>query len=429
MEIKAFNALRFNPNVVGDAGSCIAPPYDVIDDDKQQLLYDQNQYNIVRAIRGKEFDDDDENKNKYIRANDYLNKCISDSALVKDDKASIYAYVQNFEIAGDNFQRSGFIALGGLTEFGDKVKPHEKTLDGPKADRLKLMTATKAQFGQIFMLYDDPEKVADGIIDKNIKGQALVDFTDEDNVRHRLYAIDNDDDIALIEKMMADKDALIADGHHRYETALNYYKMTQNPDARFRMMTFVNMHNEGLVILPTHRLVGKLEKFDIADLLDKMGKDFEIEKFTLEQKNKMFNVMKHKFDAGQICFGLYGRDNAFYALTLKDMAVMDRLAPSASDVSKKLDVSVLHTVILDNILGIGDKQLADESNIEYIKDIGNAIDRSIASVDTGKMQAVFFMNPTRIEQVQEIAKVGEKMPQKSTFFHPKIFTGLTINKL
>ncbi len=429
MQIKAFDALRFNKDVVTDAGACISPPYDVIDDVKQEKLYEQNEYNIVRAIRGKEFAEDNETNNKYTRANDYLQKCIEDGALAKDSKPAIYAYVQNFDIAGEPFQRSGFIALGEVTEFGAKVKPHEKTLEGPKADRLKLMMATKAQFGQIFMLYDDPQKVADGIIDKNITDNPLVDSTDEDNVRHRLFAIDDPAEISAVEMMMDDKDALIADGHHRYETALNYYKMTQDPNARFHMMTFVNMHNEGLVILPTHRLVGNLERFDAGELLGKLEENFLIQKYQLDQKAEMFAEMNRKFQAGRNSFGLYAKDDAFYCLTLKNKSVMDELAASLSDVSKSLDVSVLHTVILDNVLGIGDEQLAEESNIEYIKDIGDAIDRSIASVDSGEMQAVFFMNPTKIEQVQEIAKQGEKMPQKSTFFHPKIFTGLTVNKL
>lgn len=429
MDIKAFRAYRFNGEKVGDIGSCIAPPYDVINSDKQDSLYNQNDYNIVRVIKGKACSDDTENNNQYTRANDFLNSAIADNALIQDEKPAIYAYVQNFNVGDDRFQRSGFIALGGLTEFGDKVKPHEKTLDGPKADRLKLMTATQSQFGQIFMLFDDAEKVADKIIDSSINGNALVDFVDDENVQHRLYAIDNEDEIDAITKMIATKDAVIADGHHRYETALNYYKQSGNPDAKFRMMTFVNMYNEGLVILPTHRLVGNLESFDINDLIEKLGADFEITTFGINEKDKMFALMKQNFDAKKIAFGLYAKSQAYYCIVLKDITIMDKLSPNLSQASKELDVSVLHTAILDNILGIGDKQLANESNIEYIKDIGNAIDDSIARVDSGEKQAVFFMNSTRIEQVQDVAAAGEKMPQKSTFFHPKIFTGLTINKL
>lgn len=429
MEIKAFKAYRFNKQVVKEPGSCISPPYDVIDAEKQEKLYNSNDYNIVRAIKGKTKPADNDNENVYTRANDYLTNAIAENALIQDEKPAIYSYVQNFTIADQPFQRSGFIALGGLTEFGDRVKPHEKTLDGPKADRLKLMTATKSQFGQIFMLFDDPKKIADEIIDNSIRDNPLLDYTDDENVRHRLFAITDTDDINAIADMMSDKDAVIADGHHRYETALNYYKQSGNPDAKYRMMTFVNMHNDGLVILGTHRLIGDLQNFDIKQLIEKLDESFTIEKFTIDQKDKMFDAMRENFENSKISFGLYANDDAFYCITLTDDGIMDKLAPAVSDASKKLDVSVLHTVILDNILGIGEKQLASQSNIEYIKDIGNAIDTSIARVNSGEKQAVFFMNPTRIEQVRQVAAEGEKMPQKSTFFHPKIFTGLTINKL
>jgi uncharacterized protein (DUF1015 family) len=378
---------------------------------------------------GKTTPNDTENNNQYTRANDFFQKWIAEKALLLDEKPAIYAYVQDFDVADQKFQRSGFIALGKVVEFGKNVKPHEKTLEGPKADRLNLMKATKAQFGQIFMLYDDPQKIADKIIAESANGKTLIDATDDDGTRHRLFAIQKTQDIEAIVKMMADKDTVIADGHHRYETSLNYYNLTQNPAAQHCMMTFVNMHNKGLVILPTHRLVGNLSGFDSTKLLKGLEKDFEITKFSLSQKDKMFAMMKQNFDANKVAFGLYVKDNAFYCIVLRTLAVMDKLAPALSKASKSLDVSVLHTVILDGILGIGDKQLAAETNIEYIKDIGDAINKSITLVDSDDKQLVFFMNPTKIEQVQAVAATGEKMPQKSTFFHPKIYSGLTVNKL
>ncbi len=429
MEIKAFKAVRFNDAVVGDSSKCICPPYDVIDAQQREGLYQRHPYNIVRIELGKTTPNDTENNNQYTRANDFFQKWIAEKALLADEKPSIYAYVQDFDAANQKFQRSGFIALGKVVEFGTNVKPHERTLEGPKADRLNLMKATKAQFGQIFMLYDDPQKIADKIIAESANGKTLIDATDEDGTRHRLFAIQKTQNIEAIVKMMADKDTVIADGHHRYETSLNYYNLTQNPAAQHCMMTFVNMHNKGLVILPTHRLVGNLSGFDSTKLLKGLEKDFEITKFSLSQKDKMFAMMKQNFDADKVAFGLYVKDNAFYCIVLRTLAVMDKLAPALSKASKSLDVSVLHTVILDGILGIGDKQLAAETNIEYIKDIGDAINKSIKLVDSGDKQLVFFMNPTKIEQVQAVAATGEKMPQKSTFFHPKIYSGLTVNKL
>ena len=434
MEIKAFKGYRFDDAVVGNAGDCTAPPYDVIDDDFRRKLYDRNKYNIVRVIKGRINSSDTTGDDQYSRAADFLASSIESGAIKLDSDTTIYAYVQDFEIGSDHFQRSSFVALGKLTEFGSGVSPHEQTLDGPKADRLNLMRATAAQFGQIFMLYDDPEKIADAIIARAAEGSSLIDFADDDNVRHRLLAIDKSDDIDAIVAMMADKQCVIADGHHRYETALNYYNQTQNPAAYYRMMTFTNMRNEGLVILPTHRLVTNLPDFDIDKLLTEMHDGFDIFAHPFAGKNdkpvarqKMFDTMKTAFENGKSTLGIYAATPAFYTAVLKDSSAMSY--PQMSDAAKKFDVNIIHKLILEEVLGIGEKELATQSNIEYIKDIGNAIDKSVAKVDSTQSQAVFFMNPTRIEQVRAVADAGEKMPQKSTFFYPKIHTGLVINKL
>ena len=436
MDIKAFNAFRFNNAVVGDAGDCISPPYDVIDADQQDDLYARNEHNVVRIIKGKQLDGDADSNNVYTRAATYFNNWVESGALKADAKPGIYAYVQDFNAVSESFTRSGFIALGKLAEFGSGVQPHEKTLDGPKADRLNLMRATAAQFGQIFMLFDDEQMVADKIIAKVAAGEALVNFTDEENVTHKLYVIDDTDDIHAISAMMAHKQPVIADGHHRYETALNYFKETGNPDAAYRMMTFVNMRNEGLVVLPTHRLVKDLSAFDMGLLVTALKDQFKVEEFSFtgiddksDAREMMFTKMRDAFKAGENAFGLYGKDGSFYFVELKDKSTMDQECSDLSPASRALDVCVLHRLILDNVLGIGEAQMAAESNLEYIKDIGNAIDRSVSRVDDGSAQAVFYMNPTPVSQVQGVADAGEKMPQKSTFFYPKIFTGLTINKL
>jgi uncharacterized protein (DUF1015 family) len=286
------------------------------------------------------------------------------------------------------------------------------------------------------MLYDDPERVADNLIAEAIKGRALVDFTDEDDVRHRLFAIDGSGDIDAIVRMMGDKLTVIADGHHRYETALNYYAETKRSLAAYRMMTLVNMQNPGLVILPTHRLIANVDGFNIDNLVEKLQSAFEVTRYPfdseeekLQARRKMFEEMGKGFEDSKNCFGIYAADGGFYAATLKDPKAMNSAAGELSDAAKGLDVNVLHKLILEDMLGIGDKQLAAESNVEYVKDIGDAIEKSIAKVDGGQSQAVFFMNSTRIEQVEAVAKAGEKMPQKSTFFYPKVYTGFVVNKL
>lgn len=436
MEIRPFKAFRFDDSVVSDAGDCVAPPYDVIDGRMQDALYQKSPYNIVRIIKGKERSGDSETDNKYTRAGKFIDELISSGAWKEDPSECIYAYVQDFEIGGESFRRSGIVALGKLSEFGKGVQPHEKTLEGPKADRLKLMHAKAAQLGQIFMLYDDMEKVAEGVIGKAASKAALIDFADDDGVRHRLYAIDDAADIDSIVKMMAGKMAVIADGHHRYETALNYYAETKNPAAQYRMMTFVNMRNEGLVVLPTHRLVAGLDEFDIDKLIGEIGGSFEVTEYSFgdegeksSAKQKMFDDMGELFGRDKNVFGVYAASGSFYTVVLKDGGTMVSACPEMSRAAVGLDVNVLHKLILEEHLGIGEKELAAQSNIEYVKDIGDAIDASIAKVDGGSSQAVFFMNPTKIEQVKAVAAAGEKMPQKSTFFYPKVFTGLVINKL
>ena len=436
MEIRAFKAVRFNGEVVADTGKCISPPYDVIEDSYRERLYERSEHNVVRIIKGETTVADNADYNQYSRAGKYFNDWLASGVLKQDDSESIYAYVQNFCIGGEEFCRSGFIALGKLTEFGKGVQPHEKTLEGPKADRLNLMRATAGQFGQIFMIYDDVEQVADKVIAASAAKPALLNFTDQDEVRHRLFAIDSAEDIEAIQTMMSSRDAIIADGHHRYETALNYLAESDNPTAQYRMMTFVNMRNEGLTILPTHRLVSNLPDFDLDSLIAKLGSEFDITEYKFEGKaeksaarQKAFAEIKMQFDDNCNSFVLYAGTNSFYTVTLGDGQAMNTAAANMSNAAKGLDVNVLHTLILDKQLGIGEKQLAEQSNLAYIKDIGDAIARSIAKVDSKESQAVFFMNPTRNEQVQAIAAAGEKMPQKSTFYYPKIFTGLTINKL
>ena len=434
MDIKPFRAYRFNNDVVGNAGDCIAPPYDVIDSSMQDDLYNRNSCNVVRAIKGKPATDDSSDNNVYTRAAEYLENAVESGALVQEENEAIYAYVQDFEIAGQTFERSGMIACGKLRKFGEGVQPHEKTLEGPKADRLNLTRATACQLGQIFMLYDDPTHVDRTIVSEAMKKEPVIDTTDEHDVRHRLFVVDDPDSVAAFTSMMADKQAVIADGHHRYETALNYWAETQNEQAAWQMMTFVNMHNEGLVIQPTHRLLVHMDNFDAAALLDELKAEFEITEFSYanpaehtQARSQMFDIMAA--NANQNIFGFYAGTKAFYAVKLKDSKFMAEACPAMSDAAKKLDVNVLHTLILERHLKICDAKLASESHLVYIKDLGDAIDKSIAQVDSGNSQGVFFMNATRIEQVQAVAAAGEKMPQKSTFFYPKIFSGLTIRKL
>jgi len=433
MEIKPFKAFRFDSNVVGDTGSCISPPYDVISDEQQRQLYGQNEYNIIRIIKGKTTDSDNSNNNQYTRAADYLKSWIETGVLKQDSAEIIYAYTQNFELAGEQFQRNSFIALGKLEEFGKIVRPHENTLDKPRADRLNLKRATAADFGLVFMLYEDQDKIADSVIERATRQKPLIEFVDEQNVRRRLFAITAQEDIEQISEMMRDKSCIIADGHHRYETGLNYSKESTNPAAGYQMMTFSNFSQEGLVILATHRLVGNLQNFNIKEFIAGLSDNFEVTQYPYdsdetkaEAKKKMLSQMKTECDMNKDVFGIYGGNNTFYVAVLKDKQTNESGRVNAA---KSLDVSVLHKQILEELLGIDKKKLASGSNVEYIKDTGDKIDECITRVDKGQKQAAFFLNPVKIRQLKMVTNAGDRMPQKSTFFFPKMYSGLVINKL
>ncbi len=436
MEIKPFRAYRYNGAVVGDPGSCIAPPYDVISPSQQQELYERSEYNIARIIKGKTKPSDSESNNQYTRAAEYLNSWIENGALKQDTDDSIYGYVQDFQIGDRNFRRLSFISLAKLEEFGKVVRPHEQTLTKPRIDRLNLKRATGARFGLVFMLYEDAEQVADKAIEKVLTEKPMVELTDEQNVRHRLFAITSKEDIEAITKMMSDKSVIIADGHHRYETGLAYAKESDNPAAQYQMLAFTNTRHEGLIVLATHRLVSNLKKFSCEKLITDLKKGFEVTQYQFEgdeakeqAKEQMLSQMKAEQQGDKSAFGVYCGGGIYYTAVLKDKAAMDVVAGEKSKAWRGLDVSVLHKLILEQLLGIGEAELAKGENLQYVKDTPTAIDDSIAMVDGGEKQAAFFMNPVTMQQLKEVTEAGEKMPQKSTYFYPKIFTGMTINKL
>lgn len=434
MEIRPFKALRFNKDVVGNTGDCIAPPYDVISGEQQQHFYEKSDYNIVRIIKGKTSASDDDNNNQYTRAADYLADWIDKEALKADSNEAIYAYVQNFNFGDRGFQRLSFVASTKIEPFGPIVRPHEQTLSGPIIDRLNLNRTCGAKFGLVFMLYDDQQGVADAIIEKHLADdKPLIDFVDEQDVHHRLLAITDNDEIDTICRMMSEKSCVIADGHHRYTTSLAYVK--ENPDAKYQMIAFANMAHEGLIVLATHRLVANLDDYDFEKLTAELKQNFEITEFTFnsnedkaDAKQKMLSQMKVELDEDKNAFGIYSGTGVFSLAVLKDSEAMSAAAPDKSSAWRSLDVAVLHKLILEQLLGIGEKQLAAKTNLDYVKDTPGAIDESIAKVDAGEKQAAFFMNPPKTEQIQRVADAGEKMPQKSTYFYPKIYSGLTINK-
>jgi len=459
MQIKPFKAFRFNPAIVGDVGNCIAPPYDVISEDARFQLLEKSKYNIVRVIKSTDgpmpvlhkvaqLSDGDvesipakpqkaKDVDQYTRAAGYLNQWIEQGALKQDDEEAIYAYVQEFKIGTETFQRHSFIALGKLEEFGKVVKPHEQILAKPIVDRYNLKKATLADVGLVFLLYEDEKQVAEKIIDKAAQDGPLIDFTDEMDVRHQLYSIDDQKEIKKIASMMKDKSCVIADGHHRYTTGLTFAK--DNPDmpaAKYQMVAFANTSQEGLIILATHRVVQNLKNFNLQKLLDGLKKRFKITEYKfdnpqklMQAKEKMLEQMHSELNAGKSAFGIYGANGAFYVAVLTDRDAINKAAPEMSPAWRSLDLAVLHKLILEELLGIDKELLSKGENLQYVKDTPNAIDDTIIDVENGERQVAFFTNAVTIKQLHMVTDAGERMPQKATYFFPKLYSGLTINKL
>ncbi len=441
VNVKPFRAFRFDETVTGNLSNLVTPPYDIIKGEMIDKFQALSEYNMAWIIKNKPQEGDSSLNNQYTRAKEHLTKWINRGALKQDETESFYVYGQDFEIDGKKLFRFGFIGLVELEEFAKDasrgenftgVLQHEETLPKDIEDRLSLCRSCMANFGQIFVIYPDHEKKIDTILERSMKNQPVGDVIDNDGIRHRLWRITEKDDLQAIISLMKDKYIIIADGHHRYKTALALAK--ENPElesAKYRMLTFVNISNPGLVVLPTHRLVQNLDYFSGEKLLKDVKEYFDVDVFTT--KDDMFALLARKFNEGMHSFGLFINDGKYYALTLRDSKIMDSLLPEKSLELRKLDVAILHALILDKMLSIDKEKLAQGTMrgggyVAYIKGIGDAVDESIQSVKSGA-QAVFFMNPTRVQEVEAVSKKFEVMPQKSTFFQPKVWTGFTINKL
>lgn len=437
MEVKPFKAFRFDPHVVGDVGKCIAPPYDVIGDTEREELYRRSDHNIVRITRGRIAPSDDAQHNQYTRAAEYLQKWIAEGALKPDDRDTIYGYIQDFDLDGVTYRRLTFIALGKLEDFGKTVRPHEQVFAKPLQDRLNLKRATAARFGLVFMLYDDPQGVADKAIAKAAQQKPLVDFVDDHGVRHQLFAIADEGDIQAIVGMMSDKSVIIADGHHRYTTGLAYMRESGIPAAKYQMIAFTNGAQKGLVVLATHRVVGGIDGFEPQEFLARLAPGFTVSKCSFgpdteskeAAKQEMLAAMRAAHERDETPLGLYMGDGNFYVAVLKDKSLMKAAAPDKSEAWQTLDVAVLQKLVLEGMLGLDEEKMGNAEFVEYVKDMPNAMDEIIRGIDTGRRQVAFFTNPVKMQQLARITDAGERMPHKSTYFYPKMYTGLTIQKL
>ena len=418
--------LRYNASKV-DVNEVATPPYDVIDANGQEGFYAKNPYNVIRLELGKVFPDDNEENNRYTRAAEFLREWIASGVLVHEDKPSVYLYEQEFEARGEKKIRSGFIAGVQANDYSKgEVLPHEETLPKHKADRLNLMKVTLANFSPIFGLYADPDHNIEAALNK-AKGSQKPDaeVTDDQGVVNKLWVVSDENTVQTVVQQMAAKKIFIADGHHRYETAVNFGKEMAAQGKQgfdYLMICLVNLYNEGLVVFPTHRVVKNIADFDLNVLLNKLTDDFNVEEITGLSLNEFIAKLEVQGQNAH-AIGLYS-NNKYYLVNLKDEDRLDKLALEGRSAAwRRLDVSILHTLILEKLLGIGSQQRADESNLVYLRDD----EATKAAVDNGSAQLALFMNSTRVEEVTNIATGGEKMPQKSTFFYPKVITGLVMN--
>jgi uncharacterized protein (DUF1015 family) len=437
--IYPFEALRYNPARVR-VEDVVTQPYDKITPSLQQAYYQRSPYNLVRIILGLPELFDNATSNVYTRAAEHFQEWRKQGVLFHDNEPAIYAYSQLYAVpgeAGHLRERRGLIALGELVDYSEGVVfRHEKTLSKPKSDRLNLLRATHAHFGQIFMLYSDPVHTVEKLIFSS-DAPPDIEVTDDYGVVHRLWKVSEPAVINLVTTAMADKKLIIADGHHRYETALNYsrerqpdglaprvargtYQAPAYPEAAV-MMTFVNMDSEGLTILPTHRVVRDLPNFSFENFLTRAREFFEVSE--VSPARDPLEVLRSTASAGRSTF-YAATPKGGYLLVARPEKIAEAL-PGCSDRQRKLDVAQLHGVILENLLGLSQESITNQTNLSYLRDAAEALDL----VRTGQAQIAFLMNPATLDQLRDVAFAGEVMPQKSTDFYPKLLSGLTIYAL
>ncbi len=452
-QVFPFRAFRYNPSLA-PFERVLTQPYDKITPAMQEKYYAADPHNLIVVEKGHSFPGDSPENNVYTRAAAALENWIADHVVEQDAAPSFYAYTQEYLVPGtqERCTRRGFIGAGQLEDYSaGVVLRHEQTLSGPKADRLDLLRHTKAHTGQLFMLYSDPQRRVDTILaDAESVGSAVTELCDEYGVVHRLWIVFDPQRVSAIQEAMAGQNLVIADGHHRYETALNYRNECRarvgkiDPEAPYEraMMTFINTHSEGLTILPTHRVAARIHDFSWTAMRRYLEPWFAAEAFpfsndaTKAEARKKFLARLATSHASRDlgvpgavpgrAIGVYpavgSSKRAFYVLTLREGANLAELLPSVSPLQRELDVVLLHEGILEPALGITPQAVSAQAHLTYERDAVAALD----AVDSGRAQVSFLLNPCAVEQVMKIATAGEVLPQKSTDFYPKLLSGITM---
>ncbi len=444
-QVFPFRAYRFNPKVA-PFDRVLTQPYDKISPERQAEYYAMHPQNLISVEKGRVFPDDSPQNNVYTRAAAKVDEWIRDQVVVQDPAPAFYAYTQEFTVPGTTERRTrrGFIGAGRLEEYSAGVIfRHEHTLSGPKADRLELLRHTRTHTGQLFMLYSDPQKRADAVIEEvETSASPATELTDEYGVVHRLWPFAEPERVQAIQQAMSNQKLVIADGHHRYETALNYRNerraaaVSDDSGSSYdcAMMTFVNARSEGLAVLATHRVVANVHDFSWPAVRRYLEPWFASEVFPfatdaekMQAREKFFSRLAST--SRQRSIGAYpgapSGHRAFCLFGLRHGADLAQLLPGASALERDLDVVLLHDGILEPALGITLQATTKEMNLTYEREA----DSAIAAVDEGRAQVSFFLNPVDVEKVVQIATSNEVMPQKSTDFYPKLLSGITMYRV
>nr|MBU1327597.1 DUF1015 domain-containing protein [Candidatus Omnitrophota bacterium] len=397
--IALFKGTRYNQDKIQDFSKVVAPPYDVISKDEQDELYKMSEYNIVRLLLGKDRSGDNENENKYTRAKKYLKAWQENKALKKDPEPSIYINLQEFKLDGKIKRRIGFIALLKLEEFDTKkssIYPHENTLSAPKEDRAKLIHAIEANLGPVFAIFDDRDRSISDILRKQMLSKPLVNIMDSHGIRNKFWQVSDKKIIDALCSSMKNKKIFIADGHHRYEVGLAFSKIKKDPKYGYILTYFTDLLGDGLVVLPYHRLVGGIDKKGLSSLENDLRKKFITKALGSKKDLKAFLGKAKPTEAR---FVIYAQKH-FTGLIFKD--------------KKDMDVTIAKNLIIEPLKNFF---------IDFTKDL----DYAIKEVNKGKFSFAILVNPVKITEIRDVAFLGRRMPQKSTYFYPKVITGLVIN--
>lgn len=442
MRILPFRGYRYNPNRIPNLDDVISLPYDQFKGSRDDRFHGRHPFNIAHLIMNPETSEDSPSWNRYTRSKALLDRWMGASVFLQDDQPGIYPYYQDFPLSsGTTATRKGFVALGEVTDYSQGiVRPHERTMAKPKQDRLELLRSTRIDSGIIFVLYSDPGGEIEALLDEATAPLPAMTADGPHILSNRLWRLSDPTAITRIQQIMQDKPVIIADGHHRYEVALEFSReamkrRSEDPawgNYRFKLFSFVRQESPAISILPIHRILRHLEGFDPSRFLQQLESFFAIEATEVasgvqpQRLEELLQRMRVQQAAGHAAMGAYLPGlNRLALLTFRAEKATNLAWPAdKSETWRQLDVSILQAAILDRILHLGERELAQGNFVEYVSEAGEAV---LKAADDS-CQCVILLNPTPMKQVEAVVEAGDLLPQKTTHFHPKLMEGLVFAK-